>query len=263
MSDLTVTGFRLQSPVSVTLLPAVDARPTDRFILKDLGGMGPVDINNQISNGTYRGRIANPRQIVARIQLNPQYDAFMTAEKCRQELYHLLAGQCKAQVMENTAVRAESICFPSKFEIVPFTDTPEVQVTFDCLGSYLVAPVPINYNVGDFDYPSWLVNAAGNVDVGIGIQIKFNELTHGWGWARGDNSESITFNRDFPANSVLEIVTTVGYRRADLNGVSILNSVQPGLSWLQLRGGVVNQFHSSVSNFTWNLFQYTPAWWGI
>ena len=74
---MRVTKFALVGDETVDL-PITQVSPSDKFILKDISGLGPPDVLVNIGTttypqGVYQGSKPQPRQMIATIGLNPDY----------------------------------------------------------------------------------------------------------------------------------------------------------------------------------------------
>lgn len=268
-------------------LPLVGlATPADAYICRSVTGLGPPDGDASIArikdqSGIPLGRRLQPRQIVSYIGLNPNYALGQTVKGLREELYGLLYGDggevIKVQIMMDNVVLAETSGIVTKFEASLFSEDPAVQLTIDCLGSYLTAPLfvsvasPVKTVSGA--YTLFDLFNEGNAPVGYFLSIKFNGPHTGTFQIHSDANNPfrpiLSITHPFEENDTLTINTVPGRRgiskipAGEVDGVSILGD-RTSSDWLMLRKGL-NHLKVNNPDIDWGVFgfTYTPQWWGV
>lgn len=210
------THFRLSRGSYETILPVKNATQADPFIVKSVDGLGPPEVIVSIVNGKYQGQTPQDKELVIRIGLNPDYSSGATPSGLRNQLYKYITPNevpTKFEIMSGETTLVEIYGYMKKLEIVPFNKEPEVQFSFDCLGSYLLAPTETEYTF-PADSASIFVPNPG-ADTGFEIEMEF-PFPGSEGFAIELNSTGETMglgNIDF-AGSRFIIDTREGQRRA-------------------------------------------------
>lgn len=264
-----------------------DAQHDDAFIIKGADGLGPSDIQVSIaggldSGGYFQNKVPTNKQIVIRIGLNPYWNTVGgTPSDLRETLYGLLTGGYTGDKIAVTLVNIDpvtlsesEVCriygYVSKFETVPFSKDPQVQITIECLSPYFedleiytvgsglstTTPAITNPGTGPTGFNAMLTFS------GLGATLPYFEIT--------DQSGLHKMRFDPPANWAngdwISFETSAGSRFVTMkHGADIFNGL-PWLTtdsdWLQLYGGL-NVLNMSDSHFVWNSFIFTPKYWGV
>lgn len=260
------------------------ASPSDLFILQGIDGMGPSDINVSISNtlnqgGVFQNKTNQLKQPVIRIGLNPDFSSGMTAADLRDILYGLLSNGTDDKVIMklvklnssgtfvSEAARVEG--WVSKFEEVPFSKDPQVQITLECIDPMWKAPAEVTATVSG-TLPTITVTNQGKAAAGFYMKVTFNANLSSWQLTKGTKKMLWTYENgagSLFSTWILEFSTVPGnrYARLDTGGgviVNMLSDLSWDSDWLQLAPGV-NSFTSSSSSITVNSFKYTPKYWGV
>lgn len=267
-------------------LEFASASPTDPYILKDASGLGPPDIDlmftdNLYSGGSYLGEKYKDREPVLRILLNPNYALGQTAETLRKKLYKMLSTRSTLYLDlagkddEGYYLRFLSVRV-KRFEVVPFSKDPEIQITFTARNPFIwsfssdVYATPTNFSY------------SGTAPAGVVGQLVINEtittsskLCLQVGPSRGNLGnqfmqldsafaigDRLSFNTKDGEKSIKKI--TSGGVTTEISGY--LNPIYK--SWLKVYPGV-NKFWVSKTdyltavNVTWESLVYTPLYWGV
>lgn len=130
------------------LLPIQNLDPSSPYILKNIEGLGPPDIDTSIiqslyQGGTYQNSRPQGREVIVRIRLNPNYAIGQTVADLRTELYRQIiidpTFYSRIELWNDVEVVAQvAKCYIKRFEIVPFNKETEVQITYSCVSPYLV-----------------------------------------------------------------------------------------------------------------------------
>lgn len=247
-------------------LKVFGASLADRFQFKGADGLGPPESTTISSKGLFQGRNTVDRQIVFRVGLNPDYKLHETPADLREELYTLLAtddaplrvefvdGQSIVAITEGHAAISPAM----------FTETPEAQITIDCIESFLRAPYElVSTPTGKSQF---VIPNPGSAPTGFRHSVQFTSAYDSWTLVRG--AQKMKFDTAFAAGDILLINTIPGER--DLVRVrgtvetSLLHTLSKDSSWIMLRKGnnvftVANSLYDHVAN----AFQYTPRYWGV
>jgi hypothetical protein len=254
-------------------LPIIGASPSNPYICKNVDGLGPTEVDVSISNTLYQGGIRQGRrpqlrQIIARVGLNPDWSTGETASDLRDSLYGLLSNDngdlAEVHLMDGANVAAKTSGDVSKVEIVPFSKTPEVQLTIDCTQPYLEAEDPITTST--LDKVNTVVDNVGSHPTGFYVEVTLTSNLSSWAFRNDDLSKEMLITYSLLSGDKILFDTNPGSRSIKINRSSTITDMLPYLSntseWLMMHKGV-NTFHPSSSAFNWNAFTYTPKYRGI
>ena len=266
--------------------PIIGAEASGPFVLMGADGLGPPEVTVRLARtvlekAIYQGKHPNPRQIIATVGLQPNWDVGQTPEELRTILYGLLTPRysqmVRCEIVSNGIVKAFAQGQISKMEAAIFTKDPAVQITLNCDYGYLLSPTPVveqpaQTTVGgirgftidnDGTAPSGFKAGfvlMGNVGTSL-VLADANPLGQkfqidGTNWLAGDR-----FVIDTRPG-------TRGVWRGAGGGalVSILSGVNASVSeWMTLYHGA-NDFTLNTAAFDWDLaykFTHQPAYWGV
>lgn len=263
---MNFTRIRLLGLTTIDL-PLIGARPSDTYLLKAADGLGPPEATVSVTKGLYQGRQLPDRQIVLRVGLNPSYKLNQRVGDLRNTLYGLLTPEdgdaVPIELYDRDTMIARATGYVSKIEIVPFSQTPEVQIVLDCDSPYLLHPTEIIFN-SEGSSGRLTVPNPGNAPTGFSVEVLFTDPYNIWSITR--KQQRMTFSMDFQAGDVLRIDTRAGQRsltrlRGTTSSVA-LHALSVNSTWLMLRGGN-NVLSGTSSSFMWGEVVYTPRYWGV
>lgn len=265
------TKLRINGLTAVDL-PIVGATPSDVYILKDVDGLGPPEVDVSIADtlnagGFYQGRRPQSREIVARVGLNPDFSAGQTASDLRASLYGMLtpgaSDNLTVQIMDGVTVLVQTLGYVKKMEINPFSKDPEVQVTIACLSWYLEVPNLLFVAPADKAAPA--IDNVGTAPSGIHLEVVFTSNLSSWTLTNAAGKKMLV-TYAFLTGDKLTIDTRPGSRGIWLvrGGVTtnIIWALSADSTWLMLHGGN-NIFSTSSQAFNWGDVYYLPQHWGI
>ncbi len=266
------TGIRLYG-LSTVDLPLVNLATSNPYILKAAEGLGPPEVNVSIGqlmnmDGFYKGRHTQYRESVLTIGLNSNFKTNILASDLRSELYGLLSGQVDDEIQlvilkENEEVMKTS-GYVKKMEVVPFTASPEVQITIACTQSYFEA---LDFIWVDL-VPNRLwqtISNTGTVETGLVVEFLFTEDCTQF-VVKDGRFKTMTLNDEFVAGDILTMNTQPGSRSIMLSRDGAQGSLIKALSmnsqWLSVYGGEnVLQMDTLVAE--WSELYYKPKYWGV
>lgn len=168
------------------------------------------------------------------------------------------------ELVDVDTVVATTPGYARRLEIVPFSETPEVQLTMACIRAYLDAPNVLYVTPGG-SLSAPVIENTGSARTGFHMEVIFNQATSSWSITDA-LGRTMTFEYDFLAGDKLAFDTRPGHRGVwltrDLATSSLLNSLALGSSWPDLYGGV-NTFSTSSPSFSWGDVYFQPKYWGI
>lgn len=275
MTTISYTSIRL-----TTLLGNFDfhksnlASPSDKYILKFADGLGPPGVDLFMSNARkggsrYSGRRPQGRSIILRIGLNPNYAAGESVEKLRQDLYSLysvpLNGNDIPLYLMNNGVEVVSAFSKLKnFEINPFSQKPEVQITFEAEEPYFYA-ISQSTIVNPSKSAPLIVNA-GSATTGFRLGLTFTQAVSSWQIARFFDKIHIDYGFQIGDQLHLSTVSTTLslYVVRSGNVIPLYGYLTNDSSWFEFYPGD-NQLTISNTNFDWAnpAFTWWERYWGV
>lgn len=259
--------------LATTDLHIIGALPSDRYIIKNVDGLGPPEINVTIADtlnagGVFQSKRPNNREVVLQVGLNPDAYTGQTASDLRATLYGLLTpgadGVVKIQIMNDTVIMGQTTGYVKKLEINPFSKDPEVQITIASTQPYWSAENTLFLDPGGTKLAPTLMNA-GTAPTGVHFQIIFTEVTNGWALTDA-TGKSMTFTGVFQIDDVLTFDTRPGIRTIQRTRTgtttNLISSLVSGSSWITLYGGL-NTFVASSPTYNWGDVYYVPQYWGF
>ena len=270
-----ITAIRLIGLDTVEF-PVTEARPTDPYIIKNADGLGPSEVDVSIQNtlnagGYYQGRKTQLKEIVLQVGLNPNYNADENVSDLRTVLYGLLTpgakDEVRIEILDFEDVLAYITGHVKKFEITPFSPTPEVQITISCIQQYWIDPELTNIDLSKLDKAAPVITNTGTAPTGFYMSILFTAAVSKWVLST-QTGLKMQFNYAFAAGDYLFFTTHPGERgiwlQSGSNGAvyNIIYALSSDSTWLMLHGGD-NQFLTDSQTFDWEQVNFTPHYWGI
>ena len=264
------TKIRLNG-LTVVDLPIVDAKPSDIYILKNAMGLGPPEVDVSIMNtlnagGFYQGRRPQPREVVLHVGLNPDYGIYQTVSDLRKSLYGMLTpgaiDNVKIELMNQETSLVYTTGYVTKLEIAPFSQTPEVQITFRCLQQYLFAPAYLYLELESTSQP--VITNIGTAPAGFHMEVIFSAAVSEW-TLTDSVGKIMRVQYPFAIGEKLILDTRPGDRGIWKNAGTVTNiiyALSADSTWHMLHGGD-NIFTTSSPGFTWGDVYYLPQYWGI
>lgn len=265
------TKIQLQG-LSTIDLPIANASSSDPYILTSAEGLGPPAIDVFIDqtldlDGYYKGRQTQYREPVLKIGLNPNYITGVTVADLRTELYGLLSPGSSDSIRLSLFNEDVEVMYTTgylkRMEIVPFSPTPEVQITMSCLKPFMQAPVGIH--VETVPGESVVVANEGSAETGLYFEVQFTTVETDF-TITDSRGKSMKIIYAFEVDDILTVDTRSGSRSItvtrDEETTSIIYALSMNSSWLYLYGGN-NTLTVDTTNFTWLDFYYVPLYWGI
>lgn len=268
---MQITKIRLDGRTNIDL-PIFGLRHSSRYIVKQVDGLGPPEVDVRIDQHLYLGRQPADREIVLRVGLNPEYATGETPASMRQDLYGLLTPGASdliaVKLMNGPNILMQQSGAVKNIEINPFAKDPEVQITIDCLTSYFAAPAQVT-----FVPPlrsTFTVPYAGTVSTGFYLEL---DITYDWDtfslYASEEGESGPKMRLDttkFNDGDTLVIDTRTGRKGVKLlrgaTTIRILDALSDDSIWFQLHPGD-NTFWTSRQSFDWGQIIFTPLYWGI
>lgn len=275
------TTVRLTAGTTVINLPVRGALPTDPYQLRGLDGLvspgNEVFLNQTQEGGYYSGSRPLLLQPVITIGLNPSWATGQDVSDLRTALYVLLT-QDSSPVILSLLNGATEICrtsgYISKFDTVPFSKEPVVQMTLESVDRYLKAPAATNLTPGS-GLPATGVQAnltySGTAQTGFIAKFQVTAASANGFKLQGAGSSYTYDPTALQANDVITINTIPGQRdvirtRAGVD-TSLIATVTSNPDWQRLTPGANSLMVVSGSGaalpFVWQYLYYTEQFAGI
>jgi len=270
---MKVTKYALVGDGTVNL-PITGVLPSDKFILKSIEGLGPPEFlvnigKTLLQGGIYQGNHPQQRQLVIRVGLNPDYSVGETVEGLRETLYGMVVptlDYLTFQIWDDTTLTAIAKGWVSKFEAVPFSKDPEVQITVECQDAYFVAPEFLDLDLSGMSKSVLTIDNIGSTPTGFYLQITLTASLSSFSLIRSSPTDEIFTTHAFLSGDTFEVDTRDGLRDvySVRSGVktSLLDVTVFDPGWLQLRRGI-NSFAMSSTSFNYSNCVYTPHYLGV
>lgn len=260
------TSIRLIGLYTIDL-PIVGLDPEGSYILKAADGLGPPSVTPRIAQGRSNGKIVADREIVLRVELQPDYAVGEKVSDLREKLYGLLtpgvSDSIKVQLLNGSTVVAEVDGQGKNPEINPFSKEPEMQLAISCYTPYLTAPTDdVAVMPPNKLFPAILNK--GTAPAGFTMEVNFIDTRGWWFITRGD--QTMRFDYPFISGDILKFSTEYGNRYIrhvrGATTTNILKSLSFESTWMQLHGGL-NQFTANTGQYNMGPVRYRPQYWGI
>lgn len=253
------------------------------YILKTAQGLDPPDLISIVigfdSVGTpIMDSVAEKREIVLRLGLVPVMS--QTYSSLRDNLYRFINRTVMISLMDDSIVIAQARGFISKVEAVHFSNTPDIQMTIECVEGEFTAPFAINIPWVDLDTLEPVISyEEGTAPTGLELQFYcsavigragFTIFNHSRVWFVGATQVYNEFTLTFPliTDDVITISTQPKNKRITLLRAAVTYDlagyVNAGAVWPKLYPGV-NAFEWDLSTEWMEMVSasYTPKYWGV
>lgn len=268
----TIRSISFDAGPGLTLKIA-DAAPSDRFILKDVDGLGAPDFDVAISKGFYQGRAPLDREIEVKVGLNPNYSIGERPADLRTSLYGMVTPYSDYDYvgvqLQGTTQTYRTKAWVKRMVPVPMAKDPEVMITLSCENPYFLgAETHLSpAQIAALGKASWTVTNTGSAKTGLLMVVRFLQNTSSFKMTNmwGDRSMEIPYS--FLINDRLEIDTNEETRRIyHVRGATVTDvtgRLTPASDWFML--GYNTTGFVGVNTATWAHYDigHRPLYWGI
>lgn len=253
------------------------------YILKTAQGLDPPNLVSMVigfdSYGTpIMDSVSEKREIVLRLALSPVLGQSFSS--LRDNLYRFINRTVMISLMDDSIVVAQARGFISKVEAVHFSNTPDIQMTIECVEGEFTAPFAIDIPFVNLNTTQPVITYEdGTAPTGFELQFNYTAVAgragftifnHSRVWFVGASQAYNEFTVTYPlvTNDVITISTQPKNKRLTLlrSGVThdLAGYVNGGAVWPRLYPGV-NTFEWDLSStwMTWVSASYTPKYWGV
>lgn len=254
----------------------------NRLIVRQILGIDAEDIVPKfIGFGADSGvpgyeRIKKPIDIVMRIAINPMYSINQDVSSIRDDFYRLIAanrsGFLQLQFKDGGALVSVINGMITRMEVAYFSQTPELQVTFNCPDPIFRSPAPLSYVIADLPStnPVLLPDNESTAPHGFSFKVEFTASTSAFTIqdkaSDPDWFFTITPNSPFAIGEELWFSSEYGSKMVHLESGSpeeLMNLVEAGSTWPTIYPGNNTFYFPQIANFDWLEMKYYFAYWGL
>lgn len=218
-----------------------------------------------------------PRDIVARIVLNPDYRLNESPSDIRDDLYRAISADRSGRVVlhfkSGGTVVSRIFGFITKFEVPYFTKLPEVQITIRCDDPLFRGINPVVFEAADLPTDTTLMipDSLSTAPHGFTMHLTFTNPV-----------PSLTI-RDTPADSEWQFKVTPsgGFLTGDIlffssefsnkflyisrgaTHIDLIDKIEPTSIWPLIFPGRNDFFFVEALSFDWSSIEYYAAYWGV
>jgi hypothetical protein len=264
-SDVCVLSFRDPRRLNPYNIKAIAGLDADEIVPKYYGGSG--------ASKQYNLSIEK-RDIVVRIELNPNFALNQSVSSLRDDLYRFIAasrsGTVQLRFKNGNNVVAGLSGFINKFEAAHFSKTPEVQLTIACEDPMLRGVDPISIDVGDLS-PALTT-----------IEDDLSTAQHGFTFEMEFDANLASFNiHDPDDNWSFEITPVGGFLNNDVlhfsseknnkylhvvrsgNTIHLADVITSGSIWPIIFPKTNEFVCENPGSLTWLSISHYPTYWGV
>lgn len=261
-----------------------DPTSTNSYVAKALSGIDSGDITAKFyglgssSNSKFYTMSLDKRELVIRISLNPKYSAGETITTLRDRLYRGISssrtGAIDVQFKDGNSVVAAVKGLVTKLEANHFSDTPEVQLTMDCVDPMLTSP-DFTYPQTDFASPNTpvIIDDVSTAPHGFEFEVVFNGPTpffkiqdEAYDWKFEVMPGDVFGIIGFQNLDVLKFSSVNNKRHLYMNRegqtIHLLDRLKSDSVWPIIFPGT-NEFYITADNFSWNYIRHHHTYWGL
>ena len=219
-----------------------------------------------------------PRDIVARVSLNPDFSINEDVTEIRDVIYRLVSanrfGDLVIQFKSGPSIVSAIKGHITKFEVPYFTKTPELQITIHCNDPMFRSIVPIDIPPADLPTtnPVKLTDAPSTAPHGFSLKVEFTAITPSFIIQDDPTTPDWLFQvvpaTSFQVGDTLYISSEYGDKRvfwdkAVGTDIELMDKVTSESVWPQIFPGLNTFYFPQIANFDWLEIKYYSAYWGI
>lgn len=267
-SEVCVLSFRdpkRQNPYNVKAMLGLDA---EELVPRFYGVSGGIWEGSKFYNLSLRSR-----EIVAKIELNPNFGVNISYSSLRDQLYRIISssrtGMIEIQFKDGLTIVAVLFGFVTKMEAPHATKVPEVTITVKCDDPMLRSPTSTIVSVVGRNAASTIINDPySNAPHGFAFEMSVLATLNAYIIQQNPSDFSLTPFGGFLAGDLIQISSEYNnkYARMVRGGVitNLEDSIYPNSQWPLLFPGD-NTF--TITNFpatlAWTAISYYPTYWGV
>ena len=257
-----------------------DPTSQNSYITKAIVGLDADEISSKfygvgnVTNNKYYSMSMTKRTLVISILLNPKYELGETPSTLRDALYRGISssrtGAMTLKFKDGTSTVAVIEGFLVKLEATHFANSPEIQLTIDCVDPMFTSEDFVNVDVGSLTPGApTIVDSISTAPHGFLFSVSFND-TSSYGFVIADAQQpdwSFTVDYAFQADDVLSFSSVNNERYIYLDRLGeprrhLADTISSNSIWPVLFPGV-NPFVITATNFNLDSVSYKTTYWGI
>ena len=219
-----------------------------------------------------------PRDVVARVSLNPRFSTNEDVSEIRDVIYRLVSanrfGQLTVLFKDGGSIVSSIKGHITKMEVPYFTNSPELQITIHCNDPMFRAVTPIEYAPADLPStnPILLIDEPSTAPHGFSFKVKFTATTTTFAVqddpTTPDWKFEVTPPTSFLTNDELYVSSEYGAKQVFWNKASgtdtdLMDKVLLDSVWPQVFPGQNTLYFPQIANFDWLEVSYYSAYWGL
>lgn len=269
-SDVCALSFRdprRLNPYNVKAIVGLDA---EEIVPRYYGASG---------GSKYYNLSLESRDLVVRVELNPNFSANQTYSTLRDTLYKMIAssrtGIVEVQFKNGTEIIAVVSGYVSKLEAPHFNKNPEVQITINCSDPLLRAPNPVLVDLTGLDPLNTVIeDSLSTAPHGLTFDIEVRGARPSFEIRDVDHATDYSWKFTVaPVGGLLvgdvihlssEHNNKAIYLTRSGNIIYLADVVAPGSIWPLIFPGT-NSFSvaTGTPDYIWRLISHRPAYWGV
>lgn len=252
-------------------LRVTNASQMDRYVLRNIDGLGPTDRSVSIMDGHYQGTDHRNLVMTVTVDLNPNYATGETVADIRERLYKILLGSADTTIH----MRRDGVTTPlasvsgrvSDFDPSIFSKTSMVQFTIECYTPMWEAPTAVTWTP-----PAPTSSTVSNIAVGgsapTGFKFEITFSADVLQWSLEHSAVDRFMITGIQAGDKYVVDTREGSRGITLTRAGVTKnaifSLADNSKWVQLEPNIDGKdaLIFSSSNFTWGPWTWKPKIWG-
>jgi hypothetical protein len=279
---MNITNIDLISSSLTDLINLSFRDPTSQnsYITKAIVGLDADEISSKfygvgnVTNNKYYSMSVAKRTLVISILLNPKYELGETPSTLRDALYKGIASSRTGAITLKFKDGASTVAiikgFLVKLEATHFANSPEIQLTIDCVDPMFTSEDFVNVDVGSLtpEAPN-IVDSLSTAPHGFLFSVSFNDTTtYGFSIADAEQEDwAFTVNYDFQGGDILSFSSINNERhlyvdRINEQRIHIVDKIASNSIWPVLFPGE-NPFVITATNFNLDAVSYKTTYWGI
>lgn len=257
---------------------------TNRYIVRSIVGIDADEIIPRfysaglVSGAKFYEATMKPREIVARVAINPLFHINETVEDIRDQVYRMISANRSAKIQLTWYSGGSTFCYINgiitKMEVAHFAQVPELQITLLCGDPMFRSLHPIDWDIADLPStnPVKLPDGASTAPHGLTFKVKFTATTASF--VVQDKASSpdwkfeVTPSGGFATNDELWFSSEWGakelfWNKASGTDVSLMDKVTAPSVWPQIFPGNNVLYFLPIANIDWLEVKYYSAYWGL
>jgi hypothetical protein len=260
-----------------------DVEPSAQYMVETIVGLDADEIIPKFYGFGLNGKTRfydfglKPKEIAMRIVLNPRFRIDESYSDVRDQLYRAISatrtGIVALHFLSGVTTVARIFGFITKFEVLYFSSSPEVQLTIRCDDPMFRAINPVSYAPSELKTTNPII-----------IPDSLSTAPHGFSGQVTFKAFSASFTIQEQANNpdwIFKVIPSGGFSSGDVLYFSsdyankylymiragattyLMDKLQPDSIWPLMFPGATMFHFVDIANFDWNKLEYYAAYWGV